>query len=200
MNSNHDIFPSDEDEPSSPSYRPLPARVLQSTLQNTYRNFRFDPYQNYPTDTVTIENEAYVLRTGNKIWTFVRYSHESSFAFSRNVRDQGTRYDTYAPPDEFVELNVVEKEQFTARINDFLLKKKQESERKERVLATYTTASEILLPSHLDNVFVDPRHDDTSLENLAISYSIISAQYRQGLQLFEVPTSDDNCKAYCGNG
>lgn len=33
-----------------------------------------------------------------------------------------------------------------------------------------------------------------------MSYSIISAEHRQGLQLFEVPNNDENCKEYCGKG
>lgn len=81
------------------------------------------------------------------------------------------------------------------------------SEEIETTLKDYKSANIISAPDKLDNIFVHPKQTEITLMNLAVTYSSILVAHCENderlshnLQLFEIPSTTQNCKSYCGNG
>lgn len=73
---------------------------------------------------------------------------------------------------------------------------------KNNILEDYNKAEIINPPSKIPKIFSCPEQSEQTKLNLAISYSYIAenqlANHKKGIQLFEIPPTEDNCQAYCG--
>jgi len=71
---------------------------------------------------------------------------------------------------------------------------------KSQLMLQYETAEIVVPPETLSPIYISKHQSDATLKGLAVSYSLIPKQYREGCQLFEVPLIADDCQRYCGRG
>ncbi len=74
----------------------------------------------------------------------------------------------------------------------------------DKLMDDYNSAEIIIPPQKLKKIYsCEEQTNDTKL-NLAISYAYLApnglGDMKEGIQLFEIPPTEDNCQSYCGLG
>lgn len=76
----------------------------------------------------------------------------------------------------------------------------------KKIMEVYNQAEIITPPEKLKKIYSCKEQTNDTKLNLAISYSLFMQEnpilppLKKGMQLFEIPPTEDNCRSYCGLG